>query len=259
MTACSGGGGKGQQFTYAQLEQLWINAGGPRSRAALMAAIAMAESHGCSTALNSIGACGLWQIHPRQPGCLDPATNARQAVAKYEGQGLGAWQTYTNGAYKAFLRNGTTPDPNVPGPTDGGTSAVLTSATDPACLFYFAGFQANTGIPLVHPKLLPAGCLLTKSAARAGLSNLVMLAGAAAAFVGVAVLAAYGLKSAGAGRAAGRALEVGGAVAAVSGAPRVGQAVHRAGGAVRSQGPSRAATDAAIRRARKPAADQNGA
>lgn len=254
MTACSGGGGKGTQFTYAQLEQLWINAGGPRSRAPLMAAIAEAESHGCSSALNSIGACGLWQIHPRQPGCLDPATNARQAVAKYQGQGLGAWQTYTNGAYKAFLRNGTSPDPNVPGPTDGGTSAVLTSATDPACLFYFNGFQV--GALGLHQTIAPPGCLFTKSAARAALSNLVMLAGAAAAFVGVAILAAYGLKSVGAGRAAGRALEVGGAVAAVSGAPGVGQAVHRAGGRVRTQGATRAATGAAIDRARRPAKEE---
>lgn len=262
MAACSGGGGKGTQFSYGQLEQLWINAGGPRSRAALMAAIAMAESHGCSSALNSIRACGLWQIHPYQNGCLDGPTNARMAVAKYQSQGLGAWQSYTNGAYKQFLNPGTTPDPNVPGPkSGGGTTATLTSAAaDPACLFYFSGITIGGSIGPVgaHQTLIPPGCVFTKSAARAGLSNLVMLAGFGTGVVAVAVLAAYGLKSSGAGRVAGRALEVGGAVAAVSGAPGVGQAVHRAGGQVRSQGASRAATDAAVRRARKQSAAGKG-
>lgn len=252
MAACNGGGGKGTQYSYAQLEQLWINAGGPRGRAPLMAAIAMAESHGCTSALNSIRACGLWQIHPYQNGCLDGPTNARMAVAKYNSQGLGAWQSYTNGAYKQFLNPGTTPDPNVPGPkSGGGTTAVLTSATDPACLFYFDGFQV--GALGFHQTVAPPGCILTKSAARSALSLGIMISGFATGVVAVAVLAAYGLKSAGAGRVAGRALEIGGAVAAVSGAPGVGQAAHRAGGQVRSQGASRAATSAAIRRSqRKP-------
>jgi hypothetical protein len=51
-------------------------------------------------------AAGLWQIHPPQPGSFDPLTNARQAVAKYRTQGLGAWEAYTRGMHRRFLQRG---------------------------------------------------------------------------------------------------------------------------------------------------------
>lgn len=98
----------GGTLSYSQLEGLWDQAGGPSNMAALMAAIALAESGGDPTIVNSIGASGLWQIHPGEPGDLNPLTNARDAVAKYTSQGLDAWTTYTSGAYKQFL-NGSVP------------------------------------------------------------------------------------------------------------------------------------------------------
>lgn len=90
-------------YGYAQLQKLWVQAGGSKRLAPLMAAIALAESNGNEKIVNSIGASGLWQIHPQEPGSLNALTNARQAVRKYRTQGLGAWEAYTNGHYKAFL------------------------------------------------------------------------------------------------------------------------------------------------------------
>jgi hypothetical protein len=109
-------------YDYAQLEQLWTGAGGPRALAPLMAAIALAESSGNSQARNPSGASGLWQIlgdpFPGDP--FDPQTNAKMAVAKYREQGLNAWATYTSGAYKRFLR-GSLPPGTTGGPPPGGT------------------------------------------------------------------------------------------------------------------------------------------
>lgn len=115
-------------YSYSQLEQLWINAGGSRSLAPLMAAIAEAESGGNSNAYNPSGASGLWQIlgavNPADQGSLfTPSVNAHEAVLKYQSQGLDAWQTYTNGAYRQFLQ-GSVPPSAVPGSssTSPGTS-----------------------------------------------------------------------------------------------------------------------------------------
>ena len=95
----------GGVVSYGQLEGLWDQAGGNPSMAALMAAIAEAESGGNPTAHNPSGASGLWQILgvPFPGNVYDPLTNARMAVAKYLSQGLGAWTTYTSGAYKQYL------------------------------------------------------------------------------------------------------------------------------------------------------------
>lgn len=98
----------GGQYDAGQLARLWTGAGGPANIAHLMAAIALAESGGNPTARNPSGASGLWQIlglpFPGNP--FDPATNARMAVAKYMSQGLGAWVTYTSGAYRQFYSRG---------------------------------------------------------------------------------------------------------------------------------------------------------
>ena len=104
-------GPTGQQFSYGQLEGLWIAQGGPPRLAPIMAAIAMAESGGRSNAQNPSGASGLWQIlgNPFPGNPFDPATNARMAVAKWKSQGLGAWVTYTSGAYQKYLKRGIAP------------------------------------------------------------------------------------------------------------------------------------------------------
>jgi hypothetical protein len=87
--ALSGAGSYG----LGQLAQLWIAAGGSPGIATLMAHVAIAESGGQPGVRNPSGATGLWQILGSMvPGNLtDPMVNARNAVAKYRAQGLGAW------------------------------------------------------------------------------------------------------------------------------------------------------------------------
>ena len=104
-------------YTYGQLETLWINAGGPKAVAPLMAAIALAESGGNPGALNKTDnggtqtSVGLWQVssgtHQYPSAWATPAGNAAEAVAKYKSEGLGAWGTYTSGAYQQFYKGGT--------------------------------------------------------------------------------------------------------------------------------------------------------
>ncbi len=67
-------------YTYAQLEEIWIQGGGNRAMAPLMAAIAEVESGGNPDAENVSGATGLWQIEwPLHQGIV-PAANSRQAL-----------------------------------------------------------------------------------------------------------------------------------------------------------------------------------
>lgn len=119
-------------YSYQGLQGLWTSAGGPAAVAPLMAAIALAESSGEPGARNtSSGACGLWQIHPAQAGCDDPAQNARMAVAKYQSQGLGAWEAYANGSYQQFLGASTVKSPGSGSSTKQGTGVVAGVAVDP--------------------------------------------------------------------------------------------------------------------------------
>lgn len=76
-------------YDFAQLEQLWVNAGGSPSLEKLMAGTAEVESGGNSKAYNPSGASGLWQIEvPLHdniiPGgaadVFDPIDNAIAAV-----------------------------------------------------------------------------------------------------------------------------------------------------------------------------------
>ena len=108
-------------LTFAQLEGVWIQAGGDPAKAPLMAAIALAESSGDPEATNPTDnngtqtSWGLWQIsngdHSEPSSDWNtPLGNARLAVGKIESQGLGAWGTYTSGAYRQYLQSGTAPD-----------------------------------------------------------------------------------------------------------------------------------------------------
>ena len=114
-----GGGGSvgppanGTRYSYGQLKSLWVLAGGAPGLAATMAAIALAESGGLSSAHNPSGASGLWQIEipvnaRYVPGgaaaVYNPLANARAAVAIERAQGLGAWVTYSSGAYRQYLQ-----------------------------------------------------------------------------------------------------------------------------------------------------------
>jgi len=86
-----------------------------------MAAIALAESGGNPSATNPTDnggtqtSWGLWQIslgnhNAPAPDWNNPYTNAKLAIGKLNGQGLGAWGTYNSGAYKQFMTGA--------GPTD---------------------------------------------------------------------------------------------------------------------------------------------
>jgi len=111
----------GVQFTYAQLEGLWIQAGGNPQSAAVAAAVAMAESGGNSQATDndSNGSVdrGLWQInsiHGAQ-STYDVMGNARAAVAiSNNGSNWSPWVTYNTGAYRKYLQSGIAPDMSVP-------------------------------------------------------------------------------------------------------------------------------------------------
>lgn len=125
-------------YSYGQLEQLWIQAGGPRAVAPLMAAIALAESGGNPDANNTTDnggrqtSWGLWQVSngthawPGSQNPNDPLANAKYAVAKYRTQGLSAWGTYDSGAYRQYYKGGVAPSSLPPG----GTAGSGSQATD---------------------------------------------------------------------------------------------------------------------------------
>ena len=206
-TPCTGNTGTpGQKFTYAELEGLWINAGGPRGAAPIAAAIALAESGGCSGDINPTDNGGtqtswsLWQIsdgthNQPVPGIMDPAVNAQQAVAKYKASGWSPWGTYNSGAYKAFMNGGTTPNLNVPSAKGTMQQAKETAQIEPytasGCLFAFPGI----GVPLIGN--VGQFCILPKHTARAWIGAGLLIAGATIAVPAmVLVLADVGLRAA---------------------------------------------------------------
>jgi len=187
-------------YTYAQLEGLWINAGGSAATAPVAAAIAEAESGGVSNAAypsttvadgqgSNTVATGLWQILGVPAGftpaqLTDPAANAQMAVAKYEqaGNSFSPWVTYTNGQYKAKLSNSTTPDTTgLPTATATTTAATATPAASAAtCLLLTPAIDLGvTSVPQL--------CLLSKVAARTlvgyGLLGAAGIVGLAAAVI----------------------------------------------------------------------------
>jgi hypothetical protein len=219
MTACTGAGGTGIQYTYAQLMGLWINAGGPSAVAPVAAAVAEAESGGCTAALNLTDnngtqtSVGLWQVsngtHSYPASWTTAAGNAAEAVAKYKGAGnaFSPWGTYDSGAYKAFLNGSTTADTNVPsgGSASSGSAATLTSATsDPTCAWSWP--SAGIGIPGTGiGTSVGGGCAIHKTAIRHALGGVLMVAGASIALPGVLVLVAFSFQNTPAAAAATQA------------------------------------------------------
>jgi hypothetical protein len=106
-------------YSFSQLVTIWTEAAAgtkyaTKAWAELMAAIAMAESSGNADAVNATdnggtqSSFGLWQVStgthtPPAPNWADPTVNAHLAIGKLNSQGLGAWGTYTSGAYRKFL------------------------------------------------------------------------------------------------------------------------------------------------------------
>ncbi len=122
----------GATLTYAQLQQLWITAGGNPQVAPMAAAIAMAESGGndVTSKPNTNGTVdrGYWQInsvHGSQSS-LDPMVNARAAVSiSNNGTNWNPWTTFKTGAYRKFLGGASTqalPDNGIGGVGTGGST-----------------------------------------------------------------------------------------------------------------------------------------
>lgn len=113
------GGARGSTRSMARpggysIADLWTQAGGPRNLAPIMSAIAMAESGGRVDAVspqNDDGSYdyGLFQVNSSHSQfdvhklVTDPLYNARAAVSIWHTQGLHAWSTYNNGAYRTYL------------------------------------------------------------------------------------------------------------------------------------------------------------
>ena len=249
------------QYTYAQLEGLWINAGGPKSQAPLAAAIAEAESGGSSSAYNprdtnGLPSGGLWQLNPAPSNWANPADNAAGAVAKYKGAGnsFTPWGTFTSGAYRRYLSGKTTPNLSVPsggtaGPA-GNTStsqAAIAQYNPNSCVWAFPGIA----VPFLGN--LGAFCLISKPQARAFIGAALMVnAGWFLALPGVGLLLAGAAM--GGLKAAGPALrQTGAAVALIPGAEPAGVAIAAAGQAGTSSAQQtqrrRAARDARYERA----------
>ena len=185
-------------YTYAQLEGLWLNAGGTTATAPLAAAIAMAESGGDSAATSTQlnGTCtnaGLWQLATPCGGgsgytvaqLQDPATNAAVAVTvSKSGTDWSTWATYVSGAYKAFESASTTPD----------TTGLPASATTAATL---AAVTASNGATcaLTLPVI---GCLFQKSALRGLIGGLCLTGAGIIGLVAAVVLAASAFEHSGA-------------------------------------------------------------
>lgn len=142
------------------LAQLWIQAGGSPGMANMMAAIAMAESTGNVGAVspkNSDGTVdqGLWQINSSHtqfdPTKLvtDPLYNAQAAVSVYKSQGLGAWSTYTNGAYQQFLGTAAASQYSLTRPGGGsGSGGGSSSGGDIVTALDSIGTQQSTVLPV---------------------------------------------------------------------------------------------------------------
>jgi hypothetical protein len=189
-------------LTYAQLEGLWIKAGGPPSQAPVAAAVAEAESGGNPGALNPNdnggrqSSFGLWQISngthtPPSPNWADPGTNASLAVAKYKGAGntFGPWGTFGSGAYRAYLNGGTTPDMNVPGNT-AALTAETGAANDVDCWIGSSGVSGTSWINDLFGGGGNVGkfCLLSKSEGRGFIGALLMAGGVIGSSLALALM-----------------------------------------------------------------------
>jgi len=108
---------QGKVNSPSDILSTFLAAGGNPKEAALMTAIAMAESSGRQDAARSdTDVHGWFQVRypvhvdklralgiTSRGQLLDPMNNTKAALAIRKSQGLGAWEAYTNGAYKRFL------------------------------------------------------------------------------------------------------------------------------------------------------------
>jgi hypothetical protein len=219
-------------LSYAQLEGTWLQAAAgtkyaTKPWAALMAAIAEAESGGNPNATNPTDndgtqtSWGLWQIslgnHAEpSPNWNNPEVNAKLAIGKLDSQGLGAWGTYTSGAYKAYINGSTTPDTS--GITGGSAvqAAQLTAASktqaDCAWSVGWGGIPGSSWLSNLFGDFIPGSspaqsggnlgsgevCLASKSQVRGAAGAGFMLLGGILMLSGLGLIALQaGLKVAG--------------------------------------------------------------
>lgn len=190
------------RLTYAQLEDVWISAGGSKSMAPLMAAIAEAESGGDPYSLNATdnngtqSSYGLWQISTGTHAApasnwYDPAENAKLAIGKLNSQGLGAWGTYTSGAYKQFMQNSTTPDNSWQGLWPGGATQGGQGIAG------IGGSSAGSDTCLMKIDYgIGSTCLMSKTNARALIGGLLILGSMVLFTAGGIVLVTAGFRKA---------------------------------------------------------------
>lgn len=254
------------RLSYQAIESLWTSAGGSKELAPVMAAIAIAESGGRPSALNDTPpdySVGLWQINyygsllpgrSREFGSpqallASPAAQARAAVAIERQQGLGAWTTYTSGAYRKYLNgadysgggsdtsgaSGTGSDPTAQ------QALSIDSSRPPNCLFGF-------GLPAFGYV-----CLLTYGQARALLGGLLLVAGGVVSAGGLIILTSYGVKR------SGLLEQVGAAAGVVPGGGKVAAGAQRASNQINSGGKGALAKQEAAKKqaaAKKTAAEK---
>src|SRR5437588_6657990 len=198
--------GPNTKLSYAQIEGLWVQAGGDPKLASLMAAIAMAESGGHPFEINDDAgtgdySVGLWQVNYfdglaqsrtaafGSPESLrrDPLAQSRAAISILKSQGLSAWTTYTRGTYQQFLQGGVTPDTS--GTYGSGSGATATTAgnvlgtTDANCLIPYPSVQSSIGLGSGS-----GGCLLTKDQAHKLLGGLLVAAGVGIMGLGILIM-----------------------------------------------------------------------
>lgn len=98
--------------TFSQLEDLWTGAGGSKTFAPLMAAVAEVESSGRDDATNPSGATGLWQIEwPLHRGIV-PGATSQQALFNPQVNAAAAVKLANNsmtGIYNNWIRWETPP------------------------------------------------------------------------------------------------------------------------------------------------------
>lgn len=182
---CSGPGGTGPQYNFAELQGLWINAGGSKTVAPVAAAIALAESGGCSVDQNpndnngTQTSWGIWQIsdgthNQPDPNIYNPAVNAKAAVTKWQnaGQQFTDWGTYTSGAYRAHLSNGT-PDLNVSSSAATNTGGAAASG----CAVPDCAWGCVPGVTILGATVWQGECLVTYKQAREVLGAVILAGG----------------------------------------------------------------------------------
>jgi hypothetical protein len=244
----------GVTLTFAQIEQLWKDNGGPAGWAPLMAGIAEAESGGNTVALNnnpSTGdySVGLWQINYYNgllasrtnkygsPAALqaDPNAQAKAAIDLFGGgPGITNWQG--DATYKAWTAAGSPSQPSdatvqkwTGGKGGSGISSATTATGGAAggpkgvggsdlsqCVISFPGFLFFSG-----------PCILTKGGVKWLSGGLAMFAGLGLTTFGVVVLAAAGFQASGAKQAVGKVAQF---------VPGVGGAIGKAASAAGSSG-----------------------